>query len=263
MTGWGQMPYPWWISWCGDLDITGVKKPQSFYRDIVWGRSPVELAVHEPIATGKTEMVGLWGWPAEFQSWNWKGQEGRELSVSVYSRSERVRLELNGRLIGEKPVEASKGITAAFMVPYEPGVLLASALVGGKVVGTRELSTTGPASGLRASPEKTSILASRESLVYVPIEVIDGKGSQVPDAALPLRVSVEGPAQVAAFGTGDPTDTSPPQGASATSFRGRALVILRSTGKPGRITLRVVAPGLAPCSSEVQALGPQPGVAAP
>ena len=32
-------PWPWYNAWCGDIDICGFKKPQSFYRDVVWGQS--------------------------------------------------------------------------------------------------------------------------------------------------------------------------------------------------------------------------------
>ena len=43
------MSWPWFNAWCGDLDICGFKKPQSFYRDVVWRRSPIEMAVHVPL----------------------------------------------------------------------------------------------------------------------------------------------------------------------------------------------------------------------
>lgn len=252
---WSQMPWPWWVSWCGDLDITGVKKPQSFYRDVVWGRSQVELAVHEPAPAGKAEKVGLWGWPSEVLSWNWPGEEGRELSVNIYSRAERVRLELNGRILGEKTMEGGKSITAAFAVRYEPGVLKASAIVGGRVVATRELATTGPAIAPRVTPERATVAASRGSLIYVPIELVDAKGAWVPEAAPTLTVSVEGPAQLQALGTGSPTDLNPVDGASATAFRGRALAILRSTGKPGTVRITVRGAGLEQGSAEVELSG--------
>ena len=29
---------------CGDMDICGFKKPQSYYRDVLWRRSPLEIA---------------------------------------------------------------------------------------------------------------------------------------------------------------------------------------------------------------------------
>jgi beta-galactosidase len=254
LAGWAQMPWPWWISWCGDLDITGVKKPQSFYRDVVWERSPVEVMVHEPVPAGMREKVGLWGWPAEFLSWNWPGQEGRVLSVNVYSRAQRVRLELNGRLVGECQIDAAKGITATFAVPYEPGILKASALEGGQVVGTRQIETTGPASAVRVLPEHERVTADRQSLIYIPVEIVDAKGAWVPEAAVPLTLSVGGPAELKAFGTGNPTDVSPLQGPRVTSFRGRALAILRSTGKPGKIVVSVKGAGVTGASAVVEAV---------
>jgi len=99
--------WPWCDAWCGDLDICGFKKPQSLYRDVVWRRSQNEMLVHSPIAPGLSEKVSGWGWPDESQRWNWSGQEGKPLQVSVYSRCETVRLELNGKVIGEKPVSAT------------------------------------------------------------------------------------------------------------------------------------------------------------
>ena len=36
-------------------------------------------------------------------SWTWPGQEGKPLTVEVYSGTETVRLYLNDKLIGEKP----------------------------------------------------------------------------------------------------------------------------------------------------------------
>ena len=42
-------PYPWFNSYCGDIDLIGNKKPQSYFRDVVWRRSKVEMAVQRPI----------------------------------------------------------------------------------------------------------------------------------------------------------------------------------------------------------------------
>jgi beta-galactosidase len=32
-------PWPWFNGYCGDIDLIGEKKPQSYYRDVVWRRS--------------------------------------------------------------------------------------------------------------------------------------------------------------------------------------------------------------------------------
>jgi len=71
---------------------------------------------------------------------------------------------------------------------------------------------------------------------------------------VPLTLSIEGPAELKAFGTGDPTDVSALQGPGAASFRGRALAILRSTGKPGRIAVSVTGPGVKGGSAVVDAV---------
>ena len=61
------MPWPWFNAWCGDIDVCGFKKPQSFYRDVVWRRSQIEMMVHTPIPEGSRERVSGWGWPDEAQ----------------------------------------------------------------------------------------------------------------------------------------------------------------------------------------------------
>jgi hypothetical protein len=50
-------------AYCGDLDICGFKKAPSYYRDVVWGRSELEMFMHRPIPPGQRESVAGWGWP--------------------------------------------------------------------------------------------------------------------------------------------------------------------------------------------------------
>jgi beta-galactosidase len=246
-----QKPWPVWINWSGDIDLIGNKKPQSLYRDVVWRRSPLEILVHEPIPDGKKEKVGSWGWPAELPTWNWPGQEGKPLQVSVYTRARRVRLALDGRVIGEQDVDPAKGIAARFTVPWAAGTLTATALDGDAAVATKELRTTGPAAQIRLLPETAPRRADRAALVFVPIEALDSAGSLVSDAALPLSIKVEGEAELCAFGSADPEAVGPLADATAKTFRGRALTILRSTGNAGMVRLQVTAPGLSPATAEL------------
>jgi beta-galactosidase len=246
-----QMPWPTWINWSGDLDLIGDKKPSSLYRDVVWRRSALEILVHEPIQTGKKEKVGSWGWPLELPKWNWPGQEGQPLQVSVYTRARRIRLALNGRLIGEQEVDTTKGITAHFIVPWAPGTLTATALEGDTVIATKELRTTGPAAQLRLQPESSKLRANRAALLFIPISVLDAAGVLVTDAAVPLKIEVEGEAELCAFGSADPEDLGSLSDVDTKTFRGRALAILRSTGNPGAVRLHVTSAGLTEASTEI------------
>ena len=116
--------WPAFTNYQGDIDLIGNRKVPSYYQHVVWGKSKVEMFVHRPIPEGKREVTSNWGFPDELKSWNWSGHEGEKLQVHVYTRSQQVRLKLNGKIVGEKNVDPGKSITAAFEVPYEAGTLL-------------------------------------------------------------------------------------------------------------------------------------------
>lgn len=117
--------FPWFNGYCGDIDITGEKKTQMLYRDVIWENSNLEMVVHAPIPDGKREIVSQWGWPNEWQSWNWSGNEGKILDVRVFSNYPLIRLELNGKIVGEKNVSDATKLITTFQVAYEPGTLKA------------------------------------------------------------------------------------------------------------------------------------------
>jgi beta-galactosidase len=237
------MSWPWFNAWCGDIDICGFKKPQSFYRDVVWRRSQIEMAVHSPIPPGLSERVSGWGWPDEAQSWSWPGQEGKSLQVAVYSRCESVRLELNGKVIGEKPVSAATKLTAKFDVPYAPGELRAIGLVNGKAVANTALKTSGAPRKLRLIADREKIHADRNDLSYVTVEIVDAAGQRVPNAEVPVRFTVTGAGELAAQGSSSPNTPASFHTPSRRTFEGRCLVILRPTGASGKIRLRTEAEG--------------------
>jgi beta-galactosidase len=247
------MSWPWFNAWCGDLDVCGFKKPQSFYRDVVWRRSQIEIAVHSPMPPGLSEIVSSWGWPDESQNWNWPGQEGKPLQVSVYSRCERVRLELNGKVIGEKPVSAETKLTARFDVAYAPGELRALGLNNGKVVAKTTLKTTGTPKKLKLTADRTNIRADRNDLSFVTVEVVDASGQRVPNAEIPVRFSVSGVGELAAQGSGSPNVPASFQAPVRKTFQGRCVAILRPNGSPGDITLHAEADELESEITTVQA----------
>lgn len=247
------MHWPWFDAWCGDLDICGFKKPQSLFRDVVWRRSQIEMAVHAPIPPGLTEKVSWWGWPNELQSWNWPGQEGKPLQVLVYSRCESVRLELNGKVIGEKPVSAVTKLTAKFDVPYAPGELCALGLINGKVVAQTMLKTSGAPNKLKLTADRTNIRANRNDLSYVTIEVVDESGQRVPNAEIPVRFSVSGEGELAAQGSGTPNEPASFRAPMRKTFQGHCLAILRPKGSAGEMTLHAEADEMEPASITIQA----------
>lgn len=237
--------WPWFNAWCGDIDLIGNKKPQSYYRDVVWRNTPISMAVHRPIPQGMTENISAWGWPDELQSWTWPGEEGKTLQVRVFSRAPLVRLLLNGKIIGEKKI-AKDSITAIFQVSYEPGTLKAVSIDNGRETGTVEIRTTGRPKRIRLLADRSKIKADRNDLSYVMVEVVDENGQVVPDAALPLRFSISGPGKIAGVGNASPTEMASFQQPECRTFNGKCLVIVRPEEKSGAVRLKATGDGLSP-----------------
>lgn len=244
-------PWPWIIAGCGDLDICGFKKPQSYYRDVVWGRSQLEMMVHAPIPEGTYERVSGWGWPNELPSWTWPGCEGKRMEVSVYTRCEKVQLQLNGRVIDEKSVSDQTKLTAKFSVPYEPGELRVIGFVGGKPVIQKTLRTAGPPRKIRLTVDRTSIHADRNDLAYVTVEITDRDGLVVPYAEIPVAFTVTGVGELAAVVNGAPNKPASFRAPRLVTHQGRGLVILRPIGKSGKITLTATAETRDPSSASL------------
>jgi beta-galactosidase len=235
--------WPWYNSWCGDIDIIGNKKPQSYYRDIVWRRSPIAMAVHEPITDGLIENTSKWGWPNELQSWTWPGAEGKSLMIRVFSRAPMVRLFLNGKIVGEQEIKEGN-ITAVFNVSYEPGSMKGVNVENGKETDSIEFKTTGLPKHIRLTADRNRINGSRNDLSYVMVEVVDENDHVVPTAVIPIQFSITGVGGIAAIGNADPTDLSSFQKPERKTFRGKCLVIIRPEEKSGTINLRAKANGL-------------------
>ncbi|QIA09146.1 glycoside hydrolase family 2 TIM barrel-domain containing protein [Draconibacterium halophilum] len=237
------MGWPWYNAWCGDIDLIGQKKPQSYYRDVVWRNRPIAMAVHEPIPDGMVENISRWGWPQEWQSWTWSGSEGKSLQVRVFSRAPMVRLLLNGRTIGEQAI-ADTSITAVFDVPYQPGTLKAVNVENGKETAVIELKTAGIPHGLRLIADRTNINADRNDLSYITVEIVDENNQLVPNFEIPVQFSIEGVGEIAAVGNADPTDMASFHTMERKTFNGRCLAIVRPKGNAGVIKLTATSEGL-------------------
>ena len=237
--------WPWFNSWCGDIDLTGGKKPQSYYRDIVWKRSKMNMLVHEPVPAGHREAVSYWGWPDEVPYYTFTGNEGKTLQVHVYTRYPVVRLIQNGKVIAEQNVSA-ESLTASFEIKYEPGELKAIAIENGKAVDSVFLQTSGKATHIKLIADRPKIKNSSNDLSYITAEVVDENDELVPGADVMLHFTIEGNGEIAATANANPSDMESFQQPQHKTFRGKALIIVRPKGKAGKIILKAEGEGLSP-----------------
>jgi beta-galactosidase len=176
--------------------------------------------------------------------WNWVGSEGKPIKVMVTSNAEKVELRLNGKSLGEKPVDKYEMVT--FEVPYQPGKLEALASSGGREVARFGVETTGPPAALRLVPDRKSLAGDGDDAQPVTVEVVDAQGRVVPTAEPLVKFALSGPGSIIGLNNGDPTNHEPEKGSQHTVFHGLAQLIVQSgLGGQGKLTLTATSEGLA------------------
>lgn len=247
---WMAFQWPWRGAYCGDVDITGWRKPISHYRDMLYNDdNKLYMAVREPDGYYGEVRTTMWSvWPT-WESWNWKGHEGKPIDVEVMSRYPKVRLYLNDTLIGEKAAGEANDCMAVFNLAYAPGILKAVGVdEGDNEVETITLATAGNPVAIRLTPDKTILSADGQDLAYVIAEVVDADGRVVPDAEFPVEFAVSGNAVLKAAGNAHLNDPDSYFDSSATTWKGRAMAILKSTDKKGGASLKATSKGLKPAT---------------
>ena len=237
--------YPWHGALCGDLDILGERKPMAHWRNVVWDEGEkLYLAVQQPEDDKKIIVAG-WGWLPTWESWTWPGREGKTMTAEVYSRHEKVRLYLNGEIVGESDTNAKNGFRAIIKLAYQPGTLRAVGLENGQEVGESILSTAGAPAAIRLTPDRATIHADGQDLSFVKVEVVDKDGKLQPDGDQEITFALTGAGTMAGLGNADLKSEEPYQGTRCRVFHGQAQVVVRATKQPGAVQLRAQADGLA------------------
>jgi len=248
--------FPWNLAYCGDIDICGWKRPQSYYRDALWKENQLSVWVTPPKPSFELnpdrQPWSKWHWYDVADSWNWKGYEGKTLDVAVYSSCEQVELFLNGKSLGKKPTNRSNKFTAIWQIPYQPGTLRAAGYKGRKQFTVSELKTASDPVQIKLTADKPKIKADGQDLSYITVELNDATGIRNPDAENLVSFSIEGPGSIIAVGNANPVSLESYQLPQRKAWHGRCLVIVKSDTKGGKITIKASSQGLQPASVELE-----------
>jgi beta-galactosidase len=234
-----EAAYPWITAWTGDIDITGTRRPGSYYREIVFGlRTEPYIAVQRPEHHGKNPVLGQWSWTDTAGSWTWPGFESKPVVVEVYSAADEVELLLNGRCLGKAAAGEVHRFKATFDIAYAPGTLEAIAYRGGREVSRSSLITAAGPLTLTATAGSGDLPADGTDVAFVEIALTDAAGTVATGADRLLTATVTGAGELAAFGSARPCSEEGYLTGTHTTFDGRALAVVRATG-PGDLTLEV------------------------
>lgn len=241
--------WPWLSCYQGDLDLDLRRRPQSYYRGIVWGLDRgIYLFSTHPDKTGKPFYGMGWHWADVRPDWGFgSAYVGKPVQLEAYCDCDEVELLVNGVSAGRVRPERYKAI---FTVPYAPGIVEAVAYRDGKEAARTRLETPDAPAQVILEPDRPVIHADGMDLCYVTVRVADAQGRTVVCDNIRLTAEAAGGALLG-FGSGNPC-TEENYTNERNVFGGYALVCLRADRAPGEIHLTVSGAGLTPGTLTVE-----------
>lgn len=252
--GWCGYPldkriFPWNHANCGDLNLSGERRPQSYLRETLWSEAPVShIVVTPPVPSfplnpDKAEW-SVWDFPDVVDHWNFPGYEGKKMTVSVYSNCEQIELFLNGESLGKQENTVDKKNTLVWEVPYVHGILKAVSYNKGNEVGTAALESAGKVEKIRLSADRTEIVADGNDLSYITLELVDSKGIRNQLAEELVEFFIEGDATIEGVGNANPMSVESFVASSRKTWRGSNLLVVRSGKTSGKVIVTAKVQGL-------------------
>jgi len=219
----------------GIVDLCGFPKDIFYYLKSWWGKQPVmHIMPH----------------------WNWKGNEGKNIKVTIYSNAEEVELVLNKKSLGKKTMEKNGHLE--WDVTYQPGTLIAKGFANGKQTVSEQVETTGAPAKVVLLADRSQLNANGEDVAVITVQLNDLKNRWVPTANKEIVFTLSGQGKIIGVGNGDPASHAPEQFVSTSSnptpqwkretFNGLAQIIVKTTKQAGEITLTASSEGVTPAT---------------
>ncbi len=229
--------FPCQLAYCGDLDITGFRRPLSYFHELIYGLTTTPcISVQRPDKYGQHVMKTPWILSDSRSSWTYPGMEGKRVVVEVFSAGDEVELLQDGVSLGRKAAGEAAGYLAHFEVTYQPGSLEAVSYEKGAVIGRHTLATAEGACRLTAAAEPAG---DHEGLIYINITKLAANGVVADHADEVITAAAGENIRVLGFGSGDPKPIHNYNGTETRTYLGRALLVAQKQdpARPGEITL--------------------------
>lgn len=176
--------------------------------------------------------------------WTWHGREGEVTPVYCYTDAPEAELFVNGKSQGRIRKDPSSRLDRFRLrwndVVYEPGEIHVVAYAAdGSVIGEQSVATAGEPAAMLLEPDRKTISADRDDMAFITVSMTDADGNFCPTLSDDLTFEVTGAGTFEAACNGDATSLQPFRRPEMRLFSGKAVVILRSNGASGDITLKV------------------------
>jgi beta-galactosidase len=161
------------------------------------------------------------------------------IPVVVYSNCNEVELFFDGKSMGKRqPGEKWNEMQCEWMVPWQPGELIAKGLKDGKVVSEQMIRTAGAPARIAVSVDGEPLAEQGKDIVQVRVAAQDVGGEFYPYGENRSHFHVIGPARVRALDNGSPVDVEKHfMTTDRIAFYGLTRAYIEATGEPGDIAL--------------------------
>ncbi len=235
----------WLTAGSGRIDITGTPLGEALYTKVAFDCSEGPFIAVRPVYQKGRHSPSAWKMTNAIASWSWRGCEGSQATVEVYTKAYAVGLYLNGCLLKRK--KRGKDCRVLFRIPYENGELKAVAYdKDGLKLSCASLFTAGKETVLRTVPEKNSVRPG--GLCFVRIRYTDEKGIVKPMERHFVKVEVSG-GKLLGLGNGCPYNPAGYLCDITDTYYGEALAIIQA--REERIITITATDGTLTASSEI------------
>jgi beta-galactosidase len=208
-------------------------------REALWSEKPM---VRVAVRASRGGRGGRGGGGAVESHWNWENDSRERLPVDVFSNGDSVELFLNGTALGRKTTAEATNAIFQWQVPFKAGEVKAIAVRGGQRVEHR-LITAGKPARIELISDRTRLSADGRDVAHIELRLVDERGVLVPNGDALCSVQVSGAGRLLGVDNGDQRDMTALTLSSRKLNRGRALAIVQSGRRSGRIEVLVSAPG--------------------
>ena len=222
----------------GLVDFLGQIKPRGYFRQSLWSNKPMVYIGTYISNNKKDEELSKDAWPI------WNYEEGQTIRVVCYTNTAKVRLELNGAIVGdEKKYNEKKGIIF-WDIPFKSGILEAVGLSNdGKAISRHAIVSSKQPNGLTIKVEN-SIINKDKGVAQLIIQVIDENGVPVMLSDNEVTCSITGPAILLGLEAGNNTDMTDYTDNKQRVFHGKISAYIQATGKTGLVDVKFTSPWL-------------------
>ncbi|MFR5335766.1 MAG: glycoside hydrolase family 2 TIM barrel-domain containing protein, partial [Blautia producta] len=209
-------PYHTRNSYFGQIDTAGFPKDSYYIYQAAWTDYK------------KAPMVHIFPY--------WDFNEGQFIDLRVCSNAPVVEVFFNGKSQGTFTIDHENGmeLTGHWQLPYKEGEIRAVACdESGRIVAEEVRYSFGEAKRILLKPQKQSLRANGEDLLFLEISMEDENGYPVENANNRVLIQTEGAGALVGTDNGDSTDTEEYKKSCRRLFSGKLLAVFKAGTEPG------------------------------